>query len=201
MSRLSAANRLTPRALHEYINDPHRIHPSPLPLLDALAILSGYSVEGLVRALPELRSPEHARHLAPTGQQHLDCIWVIQNVCRLCLASKNVTEPARCWVPIATKLCTRQSRWMDTHGDQLDLRNLPDVPRAQHQHFFLARRHGWKRLAMAFEEAGNVCWGWWNSRKCRIARNRRMAVLSGPNWNVGNRDDLRIVVSTLTSSP
>ncbi|MFJ5116168.1 TniQ family protein [Streptomyces sp. NPDC088551] len=196
MSRLAAANRLTPRELHEYISDPDRIHPDPLPLLDALAGLSGYPAELLVRALPELRSPGHARSPVPTGQWHLDRGWVIQAACRLCLASKNVTEPARCWVPITTKLCSRHRRWTDTHGDQLDLRHLPEVPRAQHQHFRLVHRHGLTRVSLAFEEASNVCWGWWNSRKCRAARDHRMAVLSGPNWNVVNRDDLRIVVST-----
>lgn len=94
VSRLATANRISHLELHEHINDRHRIHPAPLPLLDAISHLSGHPHDRLLKALPDLRTSDLARGL-PAACQLLDDGWHVQAVCTLCLAAKGVfTGPA-----------------------------------------------------------------------------------------------------------
>ncbi|MFD0267567.1 hypothetical protein ACFVGY_13350 [Streptomyces sp. NPDC127106] len=130
VSRLAKANRISHLALHEHINDRHRVHPAPLPLLDAISHLSGHPRDRLLKALPDLRTSDFVRGL-PGACHLLDDGWHVQAVCTLCLAAKGVFTQARHWVPKDTRLCLRHGRWTDTYHTQFDVSLLPEIIQAQ----------------------------------------------------------------------
>lgn len=193
VNRLALANRIAHLELHEHINSRHRIHPAPLPLLDAIRSLSGHPRDRLLKALPDLRTPDLARHL-PAACQPLDRGWRLQAACTLCLASKGVFTEARCWITQSTRLCLRHGRWTDTHGQQIDIRPLPEISQAQHDHHRLVRQHGWQTVEIAMREATDWCSNWWNGRRFHHRRDRRAQALSAPGWS-HYRDDPRLIAS------
>ncbi|MFI5766543.1 TniQ family protein [Streptomyces sp. NPDC051563] len=194
VSRLAAANRISHLVLHEHINNKHRIHPDPLPLLDAISNLSGHPRDRLLKALPDLRHPGLISHL-PRSCELLDDGWQVQEACRLCLAAKGVFTEARHWVPKSTRLCLRHGRWTDTYHAQFDLRRLPEIIQAQRDHHRLVREHGWQTAVIAMRQAAAWCWRWWDSRRYHQRRDRRLKLLIPPGGGT-YREDPRLLASS-----
>ncbi|MFH8786967.1 TniQ family protein [Streptomyces roseoverticillatus] len=194
VSRLAKANRISHLVLHEHINDRHRVHPAPLPLLDAISHLSGHPRDRLLKALPDLRTSDLVRGL-PAACQLLDDGWHVQAVCTLCLAAKGVFTQARHWVPKDTRLCLRHGRWTDTYHTQFDVSLLPEIIQAQRDHRRLVREHGWQTVAIAMRQAAGWCWRWWDSRRFHKERDRRLKLLIPPGGGT-YREDPRLVASS-----
>ncbi|MGW6392981.1 hypothetical protein ACWFR1_21295 [Streptomyces sp. NPDC055103] len=193
VSRLATANRVSHLELHEHINNKHRIHPAPLPLLNAISHLSGHPHDRLLKALPDLRTPDLARHL-PAACQPLDEGWRVQAACTLCLAAKGVFTQVRCWVPRSTRLCIRHGRWTDTYHTQFEVRPLPEIIQAQRDHCRLFREHGWQATEVAMRQASQWCWRWWDSRRFHQVRDRRLRLLIPPGGGT-YREDPRLIAS------
>ncbi|MBT2441886.1 TniQ family protein [Streptomyces sp. ISL-36] len=189
VSRLATANRSSHLVLHEHINDRHRIHPAPLPLLDAISHLSGHPRDRLLKALPDLRTSDLVRGL-PTACQLLDDGWHVQAVCTLCLAAKGVFTQARHWVPKSTRLCLRHGRWTDTYHAQFDVHLLPEITQAQRDHHHLVREHGWQTVVVAMRQATGWFWRWWDSRRFHQQRDRRLKLLIPPGGSPTHRQQL-----------
>ncbi|MDJ0342140.1 TniQ family protein [Streptomyces sp. H10-C2] len=194
VGRLAAVNRISHLVVHEHINNQHRIHPAPLPLLDAISNLSGHPRDRLLKALPDLRAPGLTNNL-PRSCQLLDDGWQVQAACTLCLAAKGVFAQARHWVPKSTRLCLRHGRWTDTYHAQFDLRRLPEILQAQRDHHRLVREHGWQTVVIAMRQATAWCWRWWDSRRFHQRRDRRLKVLIPPGGGTF-REDPRLIASS-----
>ncbi|CAM5511108.1 TniQ family protein [Streptomyces canarius] len=194
VSRLAAANRISHLALHEHINNRHRIHPAPLPLLDAVSDLSGHPRDRLLKALPDLRSPDNTRNL-PVSLQLLDEGWQVQASCTLCLAAKGVFIQARRWVRNSTRLCLRHGRWTDTYHAQFDIRPLPEIIQAQRDHYRPVREHGWQTVVIAMREATDWCWRWWDNRRFHKRLDHRLRILIPPGRGT-YREDPRLIASS-----
>lgn len=193
VSRLAAANRISHLELHEQINDRHRLHPDPLPTLDAISGLSGHPRDRLLKALPDLRTPDLTRDLPPACHP-LDRGWRVQAICTLCLATKGITIRARHWVRNTTRICLRHGRWTDTYHDQFDVRLLPEIIQAQHDQHRLAHEHGRQTAVVAMRQADRWCWRWWDSRRFRKQRDRRLRHLIPPAAGT-YREDPRLIAS------
>ncbi|MFF7984152.1 TniQ family protein [Streptomyces sp. NPDC007901] len=196
LGRLAAANRLSRQELSAHVQDPDRVHPGKLTTLHALHCLSGHAVDRLLRALPDLRTEElTSRFTAQPLKPLPDKGWTTQPVCTRCLAGLGITTHASHHVPVTTNLCLRHGRWIGRHGQQLDLRAVPEVIRAQRHHYNLVRRHGQRIVTYAMAEAADICFRWWDSNRFDRRWRRRMTALSGPKWHAF-KEDIELVACT-----
>lgn len=193
VKRLARANRIPFMLLHEHLDDPARIQPEPLPLLDAICDLSGQPRDRLLRALPDLRPP------GPDDSEPIASVrlarsgWKLHPACSRCLMSKGITEVlprSWHWAPVSTRLCLRHGQWTDDRARQFALRTVPEVLQAQRRHHRLSRRHGWGPVVLAMRAATTMVSGWWECDALVDSRHIRMSALCGPDWRAYDNDPM-----------
>ncbi len=124
--------------------------PSVLP---RLAVMTGTSVETLKRSLPGL-----ARLAARDEGETIRLRRDLHVACSRCMRRKGITRPILAHLPAGRQLCTKHGIWLDgnTHY-RLD--HLPDVIRAQHQHFRIVKRFP-RTIGAATVEARKIVHTW-----------------------------------------
>ncbi|MGW5677912.1 TniQ family protein [Streptomyces sp. NPDC003860] len=161
MDRVGAGTRPMPvQSTEVYLNP---------AALQRLAVLSGYGVPELQRALPHLRS----HHLLPDG---LEPVWewpqwqvrdplFLVRACDLCTAARG--RPSDVYLVSVTRwrVCVRHRRWLDNLREAgttwLVLDGLPEVVEAHRQRVMLERRLGSGGRAL-FADALHIAAAWWN---------------------------------------
>lgn len=137
--------------------------------LERLAVLSGYGVPVLQRALPHLRS----HHLLPDGPEPVwewpqwqlrDPLFLVR-ACDLCTAARR--RPSDVYLVSVTRwrVCVRHRRWLDNLREAgttwLALDGLPEVVAAHRQRVLVERRLGSGGRAL-FADALHIAASWWN---------------------------------------
>lgn len=137
--------------------------------LERLAVLSGYSVQVLQRAVPHLRS----HHLLPGGPEPVwqwpqwqlrDPLFLVR-ACDLCAVARG--RPSDVYLVSVTRwrVCVRHRRWLDNLREAgttwLALDGLPEVVAAHRQRVLLERRLGSGGRAL-FADALHIAAAWWN---------------------------------------
>lgn len=153
--RLALVNHIQDRDLLGYLNPQlagsQGIVRRVKITLDALSVVSGIDVISLVHALPELRSQfgeQQSLHVlgrtieSEPNKQRL--------ACRRCSAAKSITTAVRVWARQDQNVCLRHQLWISQGvnelGDQADVADFPEIPRAQVRHSNLIRRYGHRRV-------------------------------------------------------
>jgi hypothetical protein len=154
--RLALANQLHPDDLRAHLAGTR--HHAPITL-DSLAAVTGRSPHGLGHALPELRP-----NTTPLDDPPLP-VHVRRTICWRCAARRGAFRFATTWQPAELTLCPNHLIWLGLpvrthHGDQYDVRDLPDILHAQRRHYRLARRYGRQTAADAITEAAHITALW-----------------------------------------
>ncbi|TDO27658.1 TniQ protein [Kribbella sp. VKM Ac-2527] len=179
VDRLAKANHLDSRNLIGYLN-PELTGTRGLQRrfdisLDVLAAVTGIPTAHLAQALPEIR-PQHP-DLHTTGQAAAGRPNRTQPACRRCMAAKNIQTTVAIWAHPDHNICPRHHLWIG-HGvidptDQVEVAQLPEIPRAQVRHRNLIRRHGRGRVEPFYEHARAVI-DWSTNLPCDTGRWNRM---------------------------
>ncbi|MFJ9085833.1 TniQ family protein [Streptomyces sp. NPDC102384] len=195
LRRLARANRIPSRLLHEHLDDPARIQPAPLPLLEAICDLSGQPRDRLLRALPDLRPPRPDDSEPVASLRLARSGWKLHPACSHCLMRKGVTDvlPRHWhWAPVSTRLCLRHGQWTDDRAKQFALRPVPEVLQAQRRHHRLRRQHGWGPVVLAIRAATTMMNGWFEYDAVVETRHRRMSALCRSDRRAYDNDPMVI---------
>jgi hypothetical protein len=151
LGRLAAANRTTPETLLEILPPWFRVkvrwhddrwQPGHLmPWADdaaaRLAVLSGSTAAAINNALPAF------------GQSRSQPVRAV-TACRLCTATRRITQPVPVHLPAHHQVCLRHGIWLSGPGTpQLSVTGCPDILAAERQARHLLRRRTIEQLIYA----------------------------------------------------
>jgi hypothetical protein len=190
--RLAIANYLHTGEFEEYLHDPVTRRKGVIPA--RLAAASGWPLSILALALPELskhRPPATSDppKLRPRPELPADFDHYEPTVaCRHCTAAHSITGTVTRWAPPHRNVCIRHRRWighvdhsltglLDGREAQLDLALLPDVVAAERHQRNLARRHGQRRVILAYRTGLHIALRWAERHDHGRHRHRRIEIL------------------------
>jgi len=190
--RLAIANYLHPGEFEEYLHDPVTRRKGVIPA--RLAAASGSPLSVLTLALPELskyRPPATSGppELRPRPELPADFDHYEPTVaCRHCTAAHGIFGTVTRWAPPHRNVCIRHRRWvghvdhalmglLDGREAQLDLALLPDVVAAERHQRNLARRHGQRRVILAYRTGLHIALRWAERHDHGRHRHRRIEIL------------------------
>jgi hypothetical protein len=82
---------------------------------------------------------------------------MLHPACHRCTARYGITEPVACHLPPHRTVCRRHRLWIGpaarSHASQLDIGQLPEIPRAQRRHLARLRHHPWQLVDIAVTDA------------------------------------------------
>ncbi len=151
LDRLAELNHLRPDLLRGHLTVVQR-EPAYRRVLvvDRLAAVTGYRIDQLAWAIPDLRQPAPNYFLFNSEPMP---------ACPHC-TSRHRGGPVLRLIPHHRHICTRHGYWVGLPNQRPMAMPLPDLPElitAQHRHRYLARRRGWARAFQAFHDAASLC--------------------------------------------
>jgi TniQ len=187
LTRLSAANRTTPKTLLEILPPWFRVkarwhddrwQPAHLvPWSDdaaaRLAMISGSTAAAIKNALPAFGGSRGRPVRAVTA-------------CRLCTAARRISQPVPVHLPAHHQVCPGHGTWLSGPGTpQFSIRGCPDILAAEHQARGLLRRctveqliHA--RIQAAAQPGSTARISWKQRMHALIASNPRAVIESCP---------------------
>lgn len=184
LGRLAAVNRTTPGALlgilppwfrvkarwHDDRWQPVHLMPWSDDAAARLAVISGSATAAIKAALPAFGGKSGQPVRAVTA-------------CRLCTASRRISQPVPVHLPAHHQVCLTHGIWLSGPGaPQLSVRECPDILAAERQARRLRRRCTIEQLAYSKLQvpAGYADREWKRRMTALIESNPRQATESGP---------------------
>jgi hypothetical protein len=180
LSRLAAANRLSPATLRALLAGSNR-RDAPVPLV-CLAAVTGMPLTALAHAMPQICTPGELAGLHIGNRPRARKGWSLV-ACRHCTAGRPVTR----WALHDDVVCGRHRRWISQDQAQPDLTSQPEILTAHRRHQRLIRQHGRDTVMRAFRDADRICLSWRLDGIPDPGFGHRMEIFHGPGWR--DRDD------------
>ena len=185
LRRLAAVNRTTPEALlgilppwfrikarwHDDRWQPAHLTPWTGDAATALAVISGSAATAITAALPAFGCHDGQPVRAVTA-------------CRLCTASRRITQPVPVHLPAHHQVCLTHGIWLPGPGEpQFSVKDCPDILAAERQFRRLRRRCSIEQLIYARIQAParHPDREWKRRLAALIESNPRQATESGPH--------------------
>ena len=185
LNRVAYANRLDPTSLRRYIAEGQVNGNVPV---DRLAVVSGVSAIALEWAIADLDGSQLAKTYYYGG------IAVHRQVtgpaCRLCAATRGITQQVMCRRPAERVICLWHRRWTGSGAGSIQpfLGRHPEIVEAHRQHLRLVRRFGRDEVTEGFEIAATICQRWRDQREHDEEFNKRLSIFHGADWRLSPAD-------------